>query len=200
MYHLQRGPLLDPRFCHADERALLHACFVAAPIDHAGPMALPALHVLNQATGYFEAGAPANLALLPGVHAPSVPPPPSIIAISTRETTLRCMLCGFITGLITIILQRCCKAARMKSGSNIVTGQGYNGACSGAAAVLDCGAHIFVWHGRELPSLRTFPAVRDACSAFAARLAAGRFPLPELRTVAEVRGGQLLCSAQSILS
>ena len=95
MYHLQRGPLLDLRFCHADERALLHACFVAAPIDHAGPMALPALHVLNQATGYFEAGAPANLALLPGVHAPSVPPPPSIIAISTRETTLRCMLCGF---------------------------------------------------------------------------------------------------------
>ena len=69
MYHLQRGPLLDPRFCHADERALLHACFIAAPAEHAAPMLLPALHLLNQATGYFEAAAPANLALLPGAHA-----------------------------------------------------------------------------------------------------------------------------------
>ena len=62
--------------------------------------------------------------------------------------------------------------------------------------MLDCGAHIFVWQGAALASLRTYPAIRDACGAYAARLAAGRFPLPELRTVAEVcAGAPVLCMA-----
>lgn len=78
MYHLQRGPLLDPRFCHADERALLQSCFLAAPAEHAAPMLLPALHVLNQETGYFEAAAPANLALLPGAPAHARPCLPAL--------------------------------------------------------------------------------------------------------------------------
>jgi hypothetical protein len=53
--------------------------------------------------------------------------------------------------------------------------------------VLDAGAHFLIWLGRDLASRRDAAAIRGACARCAAALAAGRFPLPELRTVSEAR-------------
>lgn len=54
--------------------------------------------------------------------------------------------------------------------------------------MLDHGTHVFVWLGRDsLATQQDAPAMREACACFAAGLAAGRAPLPELRTVLEVR-------------
>ena len=54
---------------HADERALLHAAFLAAPPPLASRMLLPALFLLDAAAGRFQALAPADTALLPGARA-----------------------------------------------------------------------------------------------------------------------------------
>ena len=53
--------------------------------------------------------------------------------------------------------------------------------------MLDLGTHVFEWLGRDVESKKDAPAVREACARFAAELAAGRIPLPELRTVTKVR-------------
>jgi hypothetical protein len=53
---------------HADERALLHAAFLAAPPPLAARMLLPALFLLDAAAGRFQALAPADTALLPGAR------------------------------------------------------------------------------------------------------------------------------------
>lgn len=53
--------------------------------------------------------------------------------------------------------------------------------------MLDHGTHVFVWLGGDAASAKDAPAVREACARFAAGLTAGRTPLPELRTVVEVR-------------
>ena len=74
--------------------------------------------------------------------------------------------------------------------------------CAGAdtAAVLDHGSNIFVWLGSGLPAApgaETLAAAPDtpwtrgraeaACQQLMGALAAGRFPVPECRTVLEVR-------------
>lgn len=74
--------------------------------------------------------------------------------------------------------------------------------CAGAdtAAVLDHGSHIFIWLGSGLPAspgVETLAAgagapwtrgrAEAACQQLVGALAAGRFPVPECRTVLEVR-------------
>lgn len=62
-----------------------------------------------------------------------------------------------------------------------------------SAAVIDSGNRLLVWLGRELPAAMPDPSgdgrwTRSTlvCERFAAKLAAGRFPVPELVSVAEV--------------
>jgi len=73
--------------------------------------------------------------------------------------------------------------------------------CADTAAVLDHGSHIFVWLGASLPvaaapaaaggagagALWTRASAEAACQRLLAVLAEGRFPVPECRTVLEVR-------------
>lgn len=67
------------------------------------------------------------------------------------------------------------------------------------AAVLDHGSHIFIWLGSGLPespgaeTLAAAPGApwmrgraEAACQQLVGALAAGRFPVPECRTVLEV--------------
>lgn len=46
---------------------------------------------------------------------------------------------------------------------------------------------MFVWYGSALATYRDCAAVRATCLEFAGRLTSGRFPLPEIRVVNEVR-------------
>ena len=63
-----------------------------------------------------------------------------------------------------------------------------------SAAILDHGSHIFIWLGREVAAAMPDPSgdgrwtrTTVVCERWATRLAAGRFPVPELVTVTEVR-------------
>jgi hypothetical protein len=51
---------------HPDEKALLHAMLLPAPLQQSLRMVSPALHVFNPTTGHFEETTVANLALGPG--------------------------------------------------------------------------------------------------------------------------------------
>ena len=66
-----------------------------------------------------------------------------------------------------------------------------------SAAILDHGSHIFIWLGREVAAAMPDPngdgrwtRTTVVCERWATRLAAGRFPVPELVTVTEVRARQ----------
>jgi hypothetical protein len=87
------------------------------------------------------------------------------------------------------------------------------GARADSAAVLDCGSSICVWLGAQLPEkppgeekqgekeprdreggeesdgddVWNRATVRAACMELVGRLSAGRFPVPEFRSVTEVR-------------
>ena len=52
--------------------------------------------------------------------------------------------------------------------------------------MLDHGSHIFVWLGRPSGSDGPLTPQQIACSDFAAKLSSGRFPVPEVLTIAEV--------------
>ena len=63
-----------------------------------------------------------------------------------------------------------------------------------SAAILDHGSHIFIWLGREVAAAMPDPSgdgrwtrTTVVCERWATRLAAGRFPVPGLVTVTEVR-------------
>lgn len=67
MYQLQRGPMLGDVAGHADERALLHACFLAASSPVALLMMAPALYLFSPGTAAVFQQVPAlDLALQPG--------------------------------------------------------------------------------------------------------------------------------------
>ncbi|EIE27195.1 hypothetical protein COCSUDRAFT_55218 [Coccomyxa subellipsoidea C-169] len=66
----------------------------------------------------------------------------------------------------------------------------------GAAAVLDHGSHIFVWHGSALSSFRDCDSVRASCLDHAVRLSSGRFPIPDLRVVTQGTGDARYVSAR----
>ena len=66
MYQLQRGPMLGDVAGHADERALLQACFLAASSPVALLMMAPALYLFSHATAAFQQVPALDLALRPG--------------------------------------------------------------------------------------------------------------------------------------
>ncbi|KAL3133773.1 hypothetical protein ABBQ32_008255 [Trebouxia sp. C0010 RCD-2024] len=66
MYQLQRGPMLGDVAGHADERALLHARFLAASSPAALLMMAPALYFFSPATAAFQQVPALDLALRPG--------------------------------------------------------------------------------------------------------------------------------------
>lgn len=69
MYQLQRGPMLGEVAGHADERALLHARFLAASTPAALLMMAPALYLFSPATAAFQQVPALDLALGPGQSA-----------------------------------------------------------------------------------------------------------------------------------
>lgn len=66
MYQLQRGPMLGEVAGHADERALLHSCFLAASSPAALLMMAPALYRYSPTTDAFQQVPALDLALRPG--------------------------------------------------------------------------------------------------------------------------------------
>ena len=66
MYQLQRGPMLGDVAGHADERALLHSCFVAASGPVASLIMAPDLYLLAPGTAAFQQVPALDLALQPG--------------------------------------------------------------------------------------------------------------------------------------
>ena len=71
MYQLQRGPMLGDVVGHADERALLQACFLAASSPVALLMMAPSLYLFSPATAAFQQVPALDLALRPGQPATS---------------------------------------------------------------------------------------------------------------------------------
>ena len=175
LYHLQRGPMLGSAANHPDERALLHMLFLNAAPPGALKMLAPALHLLDRASGQFNAVIPADIALWSGE------------------------LFKNLSGL------RPCWVGSTSQGNGVssfgsqltlvgILGQTSDHALlSDSAAILDHGSHIFIWLGREvaaaMPELGgdgRWTRTILVCERYATRLASGRFPLPELITVTEV--------------
>ena len=66
MYQLQRGPMLGDVAGHADERALLHTCFLAATSPIALLMMAPALYIFAPAAAAFSQVPSLDLAVQTG--------------------------------------------------------------------------------------------------------------------------------------
>ena len=65
--------------------------------------------------------------------------------------------------------------------------------CADSAAILDTGTEVFIWLGKAIPAGMPDPSGHGTwtrtsvvCERQAARLAAERFPVPELTSVTEV--------------
>lgn len=69
MYQLQRGPMLGDVAGHADERALLHTCFLAASSPVALLMMAPVLYLFTPSTAAFQQVPALDLAVQPGQQA-----------------------------------------------------------------------------------------------------------------------------------
>ena len=66
MFQLQRGPMLGGIVGHSDERALLHATFLAATAPTALLMIAPQLYLQSADTASFTQMPALDLALQPG--------------------------------------------------------------------------------------------------------------------------------------